>query len=820
MPAVRTTLLGRDRELSALLALLRSGDGPVTVTGPGGVGKTRLATEAARDLEPELADGAAFVDLANVRQAQLVADEVGRALDLSGEPGVDGTDHVAAALRHRHLLLVLDNFEQVAAAAPFVVALTARCPKLTVLVTARRRLDILGEHVVELGPLALPAAAGRGEPANADLAAVPSVALFCERAAAVNSRFQPDPATLSIVGELCRRLDGLPLAIELVAAHARQMSVDDLLSAIGDSGPTSPATPLDSDASGAAARHRDLASAIRFSYDLASDDARRLLRRLSVFDGGWSIDAMDDVCNEGARPWELLDTLSELTDLHLAEPATQADGPPRFRLLETIRHFAREGLRCAGEWEVIADRHAEFFADFAVEAGRRMESRRARQSATEIDRELANIRAALDHLSSAGRHTEALRATAALGRYWLVRGPATEGLRRMEGCLERHDDAAAAPDAEAWAGRLSFELFDADAPASTASDPLARIERGRDALSASGDEWAYLRATVHLAYALRGRGEAAASEEIADHGVQRCTTPDTVWWQAELLNQKALAVRDRDREEAALLADRAIEAARAAGHERGLADATYTRLLLDMDRGLATIDAVQGLYDQCEEIGNRRVQAIVAMCAGAIAARHGDPSAGRWYLRAIDIGQETGYYRATWWAMSGLVIALATSRPRDAGRIHGSLLAWSDELLPMTSPGHRRAYERAVRSLRDALGEEDLARLVRAGEDLAWDDAVDAARTLAGALAGARGLDAVGTRRRRGPRPNPEITERELEVLSQLVRGHTNQEIAEALGISPKTVMHHTTSVYRKLAVRGRAEAVAHAVRSGLVADG
>jgi DNA-binding CsgD family transcriptional regulator len=312
----------------------------------------------------------------------------------------------------------------------------------------------------------------------------------------------------------------------------------------------------------------------------------------------------------------------------------------------------------------------------------------------------------------------------------------------------------------------------------------------------------------------------AAAEEIADEGLERCTTPDTVWWQAELLNQKALAVRDDDREEAALLADRAIEAARAAGHERGLADATFTRLLLDMDRGLATVEALDGLYEQCEEIGNRRVQAIVAMCAGAIAAREGDPSAGSWYVRAIDIGQETGYHRATWWAMSGLVIALAASRPRDAACLHGSLLAWSDELLPMTSPGHRRAYERAVESLRATLGNDELARLVRAGEELAWDDAVDAARPLARILAGAAGDGAATqTTRRRGPRPNPEVTERELEVLSQLVRGHTNRQIAEALGISPKTVMHHTTSVYRKLAVRGRAEAVAHALRSGLVAE-
>jgi DNA-binding CsgD family transcriptional regulator len=367
---------------------------------------------------------------------------------------------------------------------------------------------------------------------------------------------------------------------------------------------------------------------------------------------------------------------------------------------------------------------------------------------------------------------------------------------------------------------LSFELFDAGAPTSADDDSVARIEQGRDVLSASGDEWAYLCATVHLAYALRGRGELAPAEEITDEGLERCTTPETVWWQAELLNQKALAVRDRDREEAARLADRAIEAARAAGHERGMADATYTRLLLDMDRGLATVDAVQGLYDQCEQIGNRRVQAIVAMCAGAIAARHGDPSAGQWYGRAIDIGQETGYHRATWWAMSGLVIALATSRPRDAACLHGALLAWSDELLPMTSPGHRRAYERAVASLRDSLGDGELARLVQAGEGLAWDDAVDAARPLAAALAGPEDADAAArTTRRRGPQPKPEVTERELEVLAELVRGHTNQEIAEELGISPKTVMHHTTSVYRKLGVRGRAEAVAHALRSGLVAD-
>jgi DNA-binding CsgD family transcriptional regulator len=662
-----------------------------------------------------------------------------------------------------------------------------------------------------------------GAPPRPDIAGAASVALFCERAAAVSSRFEPDAATLDAIGEICRRLEGLPLAIELVAAYARQHSSQDLLARLDDRMAPGAFERVDGDAGGEVARHRDLTTAIRFSYDLLDDTPRRLLRRLSVFDGGWSVDALDAVCGDGDRPGVLLDALSELTDLHLAEPATAVHGRTRSRLLESVRTFAAEELAWSGEAAVIAARHAEFFVDLAVEAALGLESRRARQWSEEIDEELANLRAAMDHLASTGRSVDALRAAAGLGRYWLVRGPATEGLRRLDQYLHRSGPSGETANGEAWAGRLAFELFDAGAPGLGGDDPVARIDRARDALSASGDEWAYLRATVHLSYSLRVRGELVPAEEVADDGLERCTTPETLWWEAELLNQRSLAVRGRDHERAVLLADRAIEAARASGHERGLTDATFTRLLLDMDRGLATASAVEHLYDRCGEIGNTRVQSIVAMCAGALAARDGDPSAATWYLRAIDIGRETGYDRATWWAMSGVVIALASARPSDAAGLHGSLHARADELLPLTSPGHRAAYERAVSTLRHSLEPVEFARLVRAGEQLPWDEAVDAARQLASDVAAESEPVPVTTdpaRRRhrsRGPRANPELTERELEILAELVRGHTNQHIADDLGISPKTVMHHTTSVYRKLTVRGRAEAVAHALRSGLV---
>jgi DNA-binding CsgD family transcriptional regulator len=282
-------------------------------------------------------------------------------------------------------------------------------------------------------------------------------------------------------------------------------------------------------------------------------------------------------------------------------------------------------------------------------------------------------------------------------------------------------------------------------------------------------------------------------------------------------------VRHRDREQAAALADRAIEAARASGHERGLADATFSRLLLDMDRGVATMADLEGLFEQCERIGNRRVQAVVAASAGALGARSGDRSASRWYLRAVEIGQETRYDRATWWAMSGLVPLAAAVRPTEAARLHGSLRARVADLLPRTPPWHQDAYHRSVVSLGDTLGAQEFERLTRAGEGLTWDESVDEAWRLARDLAAARPEDRPGGAptppRRRGPRANPELSGREREILAHLARGHTNQRIADDLGLSAKTVMHHTSSVYRKLAVRGRAQAVAHALRTGLLAE-
>jgi predicted ATPase/DNA-binding CsgD family transcriptional regulator len=812
VPIPPTPLLGRDRELADVLAFLRAADGaPVTVTGPGGIGKTRVAVEAAAQLDGELSDGVSFVSLAEIRDPWLVAEEVGRALRLAPDRGGDPTDGVIAALQHRHMLLVLDNFEQVAEAAPFVVALTARCAKLAVLVTSRRQLGIVGEQVIELGPLEIPAASRADEPASGDssVTGVASVALFCERAAALDSRFAPDPNMLVAIGEICRRLDGLPLAIELIAAFTRQHAPTELLAGLDD--------VAASDA------FEQLSSAIRFSYDLLDEESRQLLRRVSVFDGGWSLDALDAVCGEDTRPAQRLDALSELIDLHLAEPVAAARGLPRYRLLETIRTFARRELAASGEAEVIARRHADFFADFAVRAERGLESRRARQWSEEIDGELANLRAAMDHLAATGRAADALRTTAALGRYWLTRGPAAEGLRRLDECLRRSPASPEAADAEAWGGRLSFEMFVRER-GQTAEDPIARLDRARAALSATGDERAYLRATAHLSHILRFRGDLQAAEQIAEEGLALCTTPSTSWFQAELLNHRSMAARDRDRELAARLADRGIEAARASGNERCLTDVTFTRLLLDLDRDLATMEPFEALYRQTQQVGNTRGQALVAMCLGAMATGEDDAVAGTWYLRAIDIGRETGYDRTIWWAMSGLVIALAESAPSEAARLHGSLLARSGELLPVTSPAHQENYESAAASLHHSLEPAELTRLIEEGRRLPWDEAVDEARKLALHMA-ADAEPAPGAtrraprRRRRGPRANPELTDRELEILAELVRGHTNQRIAEELDISPKTVMHHTASVYRKLAVRGRAEAVAHALRSGLVPD-
>ncbi len=347
LPIPQTALIGRDSESARLIALLNQSAGRlVTLTGPGGCGKNvRLAVEVASQLADRFVDGVAFVALDDVRDPARVLVRIGRGLGLPDvEDDGEGEDLVDF-LHDRRMLIVLDNFEHVVAAAPVVGVVASRCGRVTWLATSRRPLHLRGEHVVELRPLAVPDPDG-SDPAVT--AAAPAVVMFCERAAAVNPGFAPTAPALTSVARICRLVDGLPLAIELAAARVRVLPPSVMLDELARPARSPRGDVLGRGTADAAAHHRGLGETIRWSYDLLTPPAQRLLRQVAVFDGGWSLEVMDAVCGDAVDD-SLLDALADLVDLHLVEPADEGNGAARYRLLETVRRFALDHLDGAGE---------------------------------------------------------------------------------------------------------------------------------------------------------------------------------------------------------------------------------------------------------------------------------------------------------------------------------------------------------------------------------------------------------------------------------------------------------------------------------------
>jgi predicted ATPase/class 3 adenylate cyclase len=391
LPVAATQLLGRDRELDELVALLADESRVVTITGPGGTGKTRLALEVAAAFVGRTADGVAWVPLAGVLSAELVPAEIAQA--------VGAGDDLEGFLRGRTALLLLDNLEHVLDVAPALSALLSAAPKLKLLVTSRAPLRIAGEREYPLEPLS---------PRDA-------VALFCERARAIGRDVEPD----ATVEEICRRLDGLPLAIELAASRTKLLSAGALLQRLERRLPL-----LTGGARDAPERQRTLRGTIEWSYGLLDDDAKQLFARLAVFAGSFSLEAAEEVCESS------FDSLSALVDLSLLKSI----GDERFLLLETIREYAAERFDELDDGDQIRRRHAEFFLAFAHEAYRNRIDNEA-ESAAKLQLEHDDLRAALDWLTRTADARE-LALAGALGWFWLSHSHLEEGASRLEHALK------------------------------------------------------------------------------------------------------------------------------------------------------------------------------------------------------------------------------------------------------------------------------------------------------------------------------------------------------------------------------------------------
>ncbi len=762
LPVQLTSFIGRERETAEAKRAL-SATRLLTLVGAGGSGKTRLALRVAADLVDRFPDGVWLVDVAPLSNPALVPQTVASVMRIPEDPKRPVTETLCDALHYKSLLLVLDNCEHVlVACAQLAHALLQSCPDLRVLATSREAMGIAGEAIWPVPTLALPDP--QRAPTPERLAQNEAVGLFIDRARSVQPAFEFTHGNASAVAEVCRQLDGIPLAIELAAARTKVLSVEQIAARLDDR-----FRLLAAGSRTAPPRHQTLRAAMDWSHDLLSEREQTLLRRLSVFAGGFALEAVESICGgHGIHETEVLDLLTHLVDKSMVLVKETDGTEARYRLLETIRQYAAEKLAAYGELASIRTRHRDWFLAFSERVEPRLRETNQEVWLERLAAELDNLRAALEWCKTEGRDPEpGLRLAGALGLFWDVRGYYREARQWLEEMLANAVSTPGPIRAKAlnWAGVMVYRQGD-----------YRRVK----ALSEEA---------LTLCRAHSDRRGAALALHYLGH----------------------IAQVDRDFEQAAKLLQESVDLFRENGDKWGLAYSL--NCLGDVARNQGANERAGALLEEAvalwRDLHHLWGMAMSLQNLGHVVLRQGDfRRAKEMFAEGLANARAVEAKPVVIYCIAGLAGATAgEGRLQHAARLFGASQALFKAAGVSLEPADRADYERNLARVRAGLHEQMFSEAWTAGESMSFDEAVEFALS---------GLEPLRMPVTATTTPKTVLTPREQEVAALIARGLTNREISAALVITERTAETHVQNILNKLGFNSRAQIAAWTVEHGL----